>query len=65
MLEHHLLRSLSLALAFSPIAWALELVGVSGEICTIRWRTFRKWNESRRPAMTTANGSRFQKVWTC
>jgi hypothetical protein len=28
-------------------AWALELVGVSGTIRTISWRTFRKWNESR------------------
>jgi hypothetical protein len=28
-------------------AWTLELVGVSGKIRTIRWRTFRKWNESR------------------
>src|SRR5277367_3574766 len=28
-------------------AWILELVGVSGKICTVSWRTFRKWNESR------------------
>ena len=28
-------------------AWALELVGVSGKICTVSWRTFRKWNGSR------------------
>jgi hypothetical protein len=28
-------------------AWTLELVGVSGKICTVSWRTFRKWNESR------------------
>ena len=28
-------------------AWTLELVGVSGTICTVSWRTFRKWNESR------------------
>src|SRR5580692_4360014 len=28
-------------------AWSLELVGVSGTIRTISWRTFRKWNESR------------------
>jgi hypothetical protein len=28
-------------------AWTLELVGVSGKIRTIRWRTFRKWKESR------------------
>jgi hypothetical protein len=28
-------------------AWTLELVGVSGKIRTLRWRTFRKWRESR------------------
>jgi|SRR5271154_1923334 len=28
-------------------AWILELVGVSGNICTVSWRTLRKWNESR------------------
>jgi hypothetical protein len=28
-------------------AWTLELVGVSGKICTVNWRTFRKWSESR------------------
>ena len=28
-------------------AWTLELVGVSGKICTVSWRTFRRWNESR------------------
>jgi len=28
-------------------AWTLELVGVSGKIRTICWRTFRKWKESR------------------
>jgi hypothetical protein len=28
-------------------ARALELVGLSGKIRTMRWRTFRKWNESR------------------
>ena len=27
-------------------AWTLELVGVSGKICTVSWRTLRKWNES-------------------
>jgi len=27
-------------------AWALELVGVPGKICTVSWRTFRKWNDS-------------------
>jgi hypothetical protein len=25
----------------------LELVGVSGKIWTVSWRTFRKWNELR------------------
>ena len=28
-------------------AWTLELVGVSGKICTVSGRTFRKWNELR------------------
>src|SRR5437879_8075649 len=28
-------------------AWALELVGATGKVCTVSWRTFRKWNESR------------------
>ena len=28
-------------------AWALNLVGVSGKTCTLNWRSFRKWNESR------------------
>ena len=28
-------------------AWTLELVGATGKVCTVRWRTFRKWNESR------------------
>jgi len=28
-------------------AWTLELVGVSGKICTLNWRILRKWNESR------------------
>ena len=28
-------------------AWTLELVGVSGKICTVSWRILRKWNESR------------------
>ena len=28
-------------------AWALELVGVSGKLCTVSWRILRKWNESR------------------
>ena len=28
-------------------AWTLELVAVSGKICTVSWRTLRKWNESR------------------
>ena len=28
-------------------AWTLELVGATGKVCTVTWRTFRKWNESR------------------
>jgi hypothetical protein len=28
-------------------AWTLELVGVSGKVCTVTWRILRKWNESR------------------
>jgi hypothetical protein len=28
-------------------AWTLELVGVSGKMCTVNWRILRKWNESR------------------
>jgi hypothetical protein len=28
-------------------AWSLELVGVSGKICIVSWRIFRRWNESR------------------
>jgi hypothetical protein len=28
-------------------AWTLELVGATGRVCTVNWRTFRKWNESR------------------
>lgn len=28
-------------------AWTPELVGVSGKACTVSWRTFREWNESR------------------
>jgi hypothetical protein len=28
-------------------AWTLELVGTTGKVCTVNWRTFRKWNESR------------------
>ena len=28
-------------------AWTLELVGVSGKLCTVNWRILRKWNESR------------------
>jgi hypothetical protein len=27
--------------------WTMELVGATGKICTVSWRTFRKWNESR------------------
>jgi len=28
-------------------AWTLELVGATGKVCTVSWRTFRKWSESR------------------
>ena len=28
-------------------AWTLELVGATGKVCTVNWRTFRKWSESR------------------
>src|SRR6266436_9066839 len=28
-------------------SWTLELVGATGRVCTVNWRTFRKWNESR------------------
>ena len=28
-------------------AWALRLVGATGKVCTVNWRTFRKWNDSR------------------
>ena len=28
-------------------AWILELVGATGKVCTMSWRTFRKWNDSR------------------
>jgi hypothetical protein len=28
-------------------AWTLELIGLSGKICTVSWRTFRKWKDSR------------------
>ena len=27
-------------------AWTLELVGATGKVCTVNWRTFRKWKES-------------------
>jgi len=27
-------------------AWTLDLVGVSGRICTVTWRTLRKWRDS-------------------
>jgi hypothetical protein len=27
-------------------SWTLELVGVSGQTCTVSWRVFRKWNGS-------------------
>ena len=28
-------------------AWTLELVGATGKVCTVSWRIFRKWNDSR------------------
>ncbi len=28
-------------------AWTLDLVGVSGKLCSVNWRILRKWNESR------------------
>jgi hypothetical protein len=28
-------------------AWTLELVGVSGTTCTLKWRALRKWHGSR------------------
>jgi hypothetical protein len=28
-------------------AWTLELVGATGKVCTVNWRIFRKWNDSR------------------
>ena len=28
-------------------AWTLELVGVSGTTCTLKWRVLRKWHGSR------------------
>ena len=28
-------------------AWILELVGATGKVCTVSWRTFRKWKDSR------------------
>jgi hypothetical protein len=28
-------------------AWALDLVGASGAVCTLTWCTLRKWNGSR------------------
>ena len=27
-------------------SWRLDLVGVSGKTCTLKWRTFRKWSGS-------------------
>jgi hypothetical protein len=27
--------------------WTLEFVGATGNVCTVSWRTFRKWNNSR------------------
>jgi len=47
---------LSVAIRESPIpgdaadetnsSWRLDLVGVSGKTCTLKWRTFRKWSGS-------------------
>jgi hypothetical protein len=28
-------------------AWTLQLVRATGNACTVSWRTFRKWNDSR------------------
>jgi hypothetical protein len=28
-------------------AWTLELVGATGKVCTVSWRTFRRWSDSR------------------
>jgi hypothetical protein len=28
-------------------AWTVDLVGASGTTCTLSWRVFRKWHESR------------------
>jgi hypothetical protein len=28
-------------------AWTLQLVGATGKVCSVTWRTFRKWNDSR------------------
>ena len=28
-------------------AWILELVGATGKVCALSWRTFRKWNDWR------------------
>jgi hypothetical protein len=28
-------------------AWTLELVGATGRVCTVNWRIFRKWSDSR------------------
>jgi len=27
-------------------AWTLDLVGVSGKVCTLSWRTLRRWKDS-------------------
>src|SRR5260370_19173368 len=47
---------LSVAIRESPIpgdaagetysSWRLDLVGASGKTCTLKWRTFRKWDGS-------------------
>ena len=28
-------------------AWRLQWVGATGKVCTVNWRTFRKWKDSR------------------
>jgi hypothetical protein len=28
-------------------AWTLQLVGATGKVCTVSWRTFRRWSDSR------------------
>ena len=38
-------------------SWRLDLVGVSGKTCTLKWRTFRKWNGSSVVAFAQAIGN--------